>query len=74
MTPGIIVCSETDEGAFELLTKGRELSEEFKMELSALVLGKRNDKEIQCYFEYGPGRLILIPNVGFENLDAETYA
>ena len=74
MTPGIIVCSETDEGAFELLTKGRELSEEFKMELSALVLGKRNDKEIQCYFEYGPGRLILIPNVGIENLDAETYA
>jgi len=74
LTPGIIVCSETDEGAFELLTKGRELSEEFKMELSALVLGKRNDKEIQCYFEYGPGRLILIPNVGIENLDAETYA
>jgi len=71
---GIIVSSETDEGAFELLTKGRELSEEFKMELSALVLGNRNDKDIQSYFEYGPRRLILIPNVSIENLDAETYA
>jgi len=70
----IIVSSETDEGAFELLTKGRELSEEFKMELSALVLGNRNDKDVQSYFEYGPGRLILIPNVSIENLDAETYA
>lgn len=74
MRSGIIVSSETDEGAFELLTKGRELSEEFKMELSALVLGNRNDKDIQSYFEYGPRRLILIPNVSIENLDAETYA
>jgi electron transfer flavoprotein alpha subunit len=74
LTSGIIVCSETDEGAFELLTKGHELSKEFRMELSALVLGNRNDKDIQSYFEYGAGKLILIPNVSIENLDAETYA
>lgn len=74
MTPGIIVCSETDEGTFELLTKGRELSKEFNIELSALVLGNRNDKDIQSYFEHGAGKLKLIPNVSVENLDAETYA
>ena len=74
MMSGIIVCSETEEGAFELLTKGRELSKEFNGQLSALVLGGRNDKDLQPYFEYGARNVILIPNDSAETFDAETYA
>jgi electron transfer flavoprotein alpha subunit len=73
LTSGIIVSSETDEGAFELLTKGRELSKEMNMELSALVVGDKNEKDLQSYFEYGAQYVVLLANaIGV--LDAETYA
>jgi len=72
LTDGIIVSSETSEGAFELLTKGRELSKELNMELSALVIGNKNDKNMQSYFEYGAREVLLIPNSRTGTLDAET--
>ena len=74
MTPGILVCSETDEGALELLTKGHELAKQLNFELSAVVLGDRNDKTVQSYFEYGAQKALVIPNSSFGALDAETYA
>ncbi len=74
MTPGILVCSETDEGALELLTKGHELAKQLNLELSAVVLGDRNDKTVQSYFEYGAQKALVIPNSSFGALDAETYA
>ena len=74
MTPGILVCSETDEGALELLTKGHELARQLNLELSAVVLGDRNDKTVQSYFEYGAQKALVIPNSSFGALDAETYA
>jgi electron transfer flavoprotein alpha subunit len=74
MTTGIMVSSETDEGAFELLTKGRELSKAFNAELSALVFGNKNNKDIQPYFQYGAHKVTLIPDGSAETFDAGTYA
>lgn len=72
MKSGILVASETDEGAFELLTKGHELAKQLNLELSAVVLGDRDDKTVQSYFEYGAQKALLVPN-SFGILDAETY-
>ena len=74
MTSGILVSSETDEGAFELLTKGREVSKQLNLELSAVILGDRDDRTVQSYFEYGAQKAFLIPSSSLGNLDAETYA
>lgn len=74
MTPGIIVCSETDEGAFGLLTKGRELSKQLNVELSALLLGDRSDKDVESYFGHGAQNVLLVSNASPQRLDAETYA
>lgn len=73
MTPEIVVCSETDEGAFGLLTKGREFSRQLGMGLSALVLGDKNDKDVGAYFEYGAQNVLVASNASAQGLDAETY-
>jgi electron transfer flavoprotein alpha subunit len=71
---GILVSSETDEGAFELLTKAREISKQLDLELSAVILGDRDDGIVQSYFEYGAQKTLLIPSSNLGTLDAETYA
>jgi electron transfer flavoprotein alpha subunit len=73
MSTGILVCSETSEGAFELLTKGREVSKALGIELAAVVFGKA-DSDCQPYFEYGAQKAILVPQDTVGRLDAETYA
>ena len=73
MSLGILACSETSEGAFELLTKARELSKELGVELAAVVFGN-NDSDCQPYFEYGALKAILVPQGSVGRLDAETYA
>ena len=73
MSPGILACSETSEGAFELLTKGREVSKALGIELAAVVFGKA-DSDCQLYFEYGAQKAILVPQDSVGRLDAETYA
>jgi electron transfer flavoprotein alpha subunit len=73
MSPGILACSETSEGAFELLTKGREVSKALGIELAAVVFGKA-DSDCQPYFEYGAQKAVLVPQDGVGRLDAETYA
>jgi electron transfer flavoprotein alpha subunit len=73
MTGGILVFSEIERGTFELLTKGRELSKAFGMELSALAIRKK-DGTLQPYFEYGAQRVLLLPNDGNETLDTDAYA
>jgi electron transfer flavoprotein alpha subunit len=73
MSPGILACSETNEGTFELLTKGREVSKTLGVELAAVVFGK-SESECQQYFEYGAQKVVLVPQDGVGRLDAETYA
>ena len=74
MKSGILVSSETDEGAFELLTKAREISKQLDWELSAVILGDRDDGTVQSYFEHGALKTLLIPSSSLGTLDAETYA
>ncbi len=73
MTPTVLACSETSEGAFELLTKGRELSKALGLELAVVVFGN-NDSDCQPYFEYGAQKAILVLQDSVGRLDAETYA
>lgn len=73
MTSGILISSESDDGAHELLTKGRELSKAFGMELFALVIGKRDEKYVQSYFEHGAKKVLMITNISPDMLDAEAY-
>ena len=73
MTSGILISSESDDGLRELLTKGRELSNAVNVDLSALVIGKRDDKDIQSYFDHGAQKILMITNISQEALDAEAY-
>ena len=71
MSGGIIIFSETDQGTFELLTKGRELSKVLNMELLALAIGRKAEN-LQPYLEYGAQRVLLIPHDGVLDTDAYT--
>jgi electron transfer flavoprotein alpha subunit len=73
MTGGVLACSETSEGGFELLTKGREVSKALGIELAAVVFGKA-DSDCQPYFEYGAQKAVFVPQDSVGRLDAETYA
>jgi len=73
MSPGVIVFSEADEGIFELLTKGRELSKLYNTQLSALVIGKKDEKEIEKFFEYGAEKVVLWPNENVRTFETDAY-
>jgi electron transfer flavoprotein alpha subunit len=73
MSPGVIVFSEADEGTFELLTKGREFSKLYNTQLSALVIGKKDEKEIEKFFEYGAEKVVLWPNENVRTFETDAY-
>jgi len=73
MSPGVIVFAETDEGTFELLTKGRELSKLYNTKLSALVIGKKDEKEIEKFFEYGADKVVVWPNENVRTFETDAY-
>jgi electron transfer flavoprotein alpha subunit len=70
----ILVCSESDRGAYELLTKGRDLAKSLGLEISALIIGKREEKNVQSFFEYGAQKVLNVPTIDLTQLDASTYA
>ena len=74
MSPTILVCSESNRGTHELLTKGRDLARTLGFEISALVVGKKAEKDVQSFFEYGAQKVLSIPAVDPAELDASTYA
>ena len=74
MTSGILVSSESDESAFGLLTKSRELCKALSLELSALLLGGDSDKRAHSYFEHGAQNVLAVLDSDGETLDAERYA
>jgi len=73
MSPGVIVFSEADEGTFELLTEGRELSKLYNTQLSALVIGKKDEKGIEKFFEYGAEKVIHWPNENVRTFETDAY-
>jgi len=74
MTSGILVASETEEGAFELLSKAHEISSQLDAKLSVVVLGNIEEEKARSYSQYGAQKIILVPQVGARTPDAETYA
>jgi len=69
----LLVASESSTTTHELLTIGRELSRQLKLQISAINFGE-HDEEIRSHFEYGAERVLVIPNIEAEGLDAEIYA
>jgi electron transfer flavoprotein alpha subunit len=73
MSSGILVSSESNSGTLELLTKGREIARNLGLEISALLVGKSDDKWIHSCFEHGAQTVLTIPAIT-EAWDAATYA
>jgi electron transfer flavoprotein alpha subunit len=73
VSSGLLVASESPASTHELLTIGRELSKQLKLKISAINFGEV-DEEIRSHFEYGAQRVLVVPNIEAETLDAETYA
>ncbi len=67
MCPGILVASESDYGAFELLTKGRDLAKSLGVEICALFVGMADDKKVQSYFDHGAQKVLTI--TGYDPAD-----
>jgi electron transfer flavoprotein alpha subunit len=74
MSPTILVCSESNRAAHELLTKGRALAKTLGFEISALAIGKNREKDVQSFFEYGAQKVLSVLAVDPAGLDASTYA
>lgn len=74
MSPGILIASESDSGAFELLTKGRDLAKSLGVEICALFLGMADDKKIQSYFDHGAQKVLTITGYDPASFDSATYA
>jgi electron transfer flavoprotein alpha subunit len=70
---GLLVASESPASTHELLTVGRELSKQLNLQTSAINFGQQ-DEEIRSHFEYGAEKVLVLPNIEAEILDAETYA
>lgn len=74
MSPGILVSSESDAGACELLSKGREFAKQLNEDITLLAFGKRSEKEIQPFFDHGAQKVLSIPTLDAASLDAGSYA
>ena len=70
----ILVFSEKDEIAFELLSKGRELREELGLGLAAALLGQGVEGRSSQYFSYGAEKVYLGESALLADFYVETYA
>lgn len=69
----ILVFSEKEEVAFELLSKGRELKEEMGLGLAVVLLGQEVG-ESKEYFSYGADKVYLGESPLLADFYVETYA
>jgi len=70
----LLVFSEKDDLAFELISKGKEFSSALNMKLSAALLGEKIDTRADEYFAYGAERVYIAENPALANVNAESYA
>jgi electron transfer flavoprotein alpha subunit len=71
MSQGILVFSEQDEGNYELLTKATEFSSRLG-EVCVLAFGDREQGTIQSLLQYGAKRILTVPNIDPNRIDAES--
>lgn len=70
----ILVFSEKDEIAFELLSKGRELKEELGLGLTAAFLGREVESKASQSFSYGAEKVYLVESAFLSDFYVESYA
>jgi electron transfer flavoprotein alpha subunit len=72
--PDILVFSEIDEIAFELLSWSRNVKESTNAKLSAVILGKNAKEKVAYYFAYGADTVYLSENALLTDFYADIYA
>lgn len=70
----ILVFSEKDEFALELLSKGREFASKLGMELTAAILGQGAGSKAGQYFNHGAIKVYISENSQLNEFDPEVYA
>jgi electron transfer flavoprotein alpha subunit len=70
----LLVFSEKNDLAFELVSKGREFAGAMKMGLSAALLGEKAGAEAKEFFTYGADRVYVGENPALAGFNAESYA
>jgi len=70
----LLVFSDRNDLAFELVSKGREFASALKMGLSAALLGEKAGGEANEYFAYGANRVYIGENPALAGFNAESHA
>ncbi len=70
----LLVFSERNDLAFELVSKGREFAGALKMGLAAALLGEKAGAESNDYFAYGADRVYIGENPALAGFNAESFA
>ncbi len=70
----ILVFSEKDDLAFELLSKGQEFGAALNMGLAAALLGEGASARADDYFAYGADRVYVSEHPALTDFHAETFA
>ena len=70
----ILIFSDVDDGAFELLSWGSKIKGSLNAKLSAVVLGKGAKEKATDYFAYGADKFYWNENAAFNDFYADVYA
>lgn len=70
----LLVFSEKNDLAFELVSKGREFAGALKIGLAAALLGEKAGGEAKDYFNYGADRVYIGEDPALAGFNAESYA
>lgn len=70
----ILVFSEKDDLAFELVSKGKEFGAALNMDLAAVLLGEGAGGKADEYFAYGADKVYVAEDPALADFHAETYA
>ena len=70
----LLVFSEKNDLAFELVSKGREFAGALKIGLAAALLGEKAGGDANEYFAYGADRVYIGENPALAGFNVESYA
>lgn len=70
----LLVFSERDDLAYELVSKGREFSAGLNMKLAVALLGEKVGSKADEYFAYGAERVYMVENPALADFHAESFA
>ncbi len=70
----LLIFSERDDLAFELVSKGKELSSALNMKLCAALLGEKVEQKVEEYFAYGTQKVYLAENSALADFNTESFA